>query len=137
MALDDIQPNGESVKKHLLDKHPPGCPATVAALSKEPPAAQPHPVVYDQIDGPMVRATVQRLSGSAGPSGFDAKGWKRVCSSFHSTSDGLCTAIAGATRRLCSSYVHPEGISALVACHLIALNKSPSIRPIGIGKTLR
>ena len=137
LVLDDIQPDGESVKKHLQDKHPPGCPATVSALSKEPPAPQPHPVIYDQIDGPLVRATVQGLSGSAGPSGFDAKGWKRVCSSFHSTSDDLCTAIARATRRLCSSYIDPEGISALVACRLIALDKKPGIRPIGIGETLR
>ena len=60
-----------------------------------------------------------------------------MCSSFHSTSDDLCTAIARATRRLCSSYIDLEGISALVACRLIALNKNPGIHPIGIGETLR
>ena len=109
----------------------------LAILQVHPPAPQPQPVIYDQIDGPLVRATVQGLSGSAGPSGFDAKGWKRVCSSFHSTFDDLCTAIARATRRLCSSYIDPEGISALVACHLITLDKNPGIRPIGIGATLR
>ena len=48
---------------------------------------RPGPITLFQGDGPLVRATVQGLSGSAGPSGFDAKGWKRVCSSFHSTSD--------------------------------------------------
>ena len=62
LALNDTQPDGESVMKHLLDKHPPGRPATPSALSKEPPAAQPHPVVYDRIDGPLIRATVQCLS---------------------------------------------------------------------------
>ena len=38
---------------------------------------------------------------------------------------------------LCSSYVDPLGIEALVACRLIALDKCPGIRPIGIGETLR
>ena len=140
LILEDLQPDGESVKKHLQDKHPPGRPATASALSKEPPAPQPHPVIYDQIDSPLVQATVQGLSGSAGPSGFDAKGWKRVCSFFHSIFDDTVkggTAIAKATRRLCSSYIDPEGISALVACRLIALDKNPGIRPIGIGMTLR
>ena len=125
------------MNEHLLEKHPPGIPATPSAISEEPPTIQPHPVVYDQIDGPLIRSTVQCLSGSAGPSGFDAKGWKRVCSSFHSASDDLCTAIARVTRRLCSSYIDPQGISALVACRLVALDKCPGIRPIGIGETLR
>ena len=72
------------------------------------------------------------MSGAAGPSGLDAKGWKRMCCSFHKDSDNLCSAIANLTRRLCCTYVNPDGISALVACRLVALDKNPGIRPIGI-----
>ena len=40
-------------------------------------------------------------------------------------------------RRLCTTYVDPGGISALVACWLIALNKCPGVRPIGVGEVMR
>ena len=40
-------------------------------------------------------------------------------------------------RRLCSSYVDPEGLKSFVACRLIALDKDPGVRPIGIGEVLR
>ena len=68
---------------------------------------------------------------------MNAKGWKRMCSSFHRTSNELCEAIARLTRRICSTYVDPRGISSLVASRLIALDKSPGIRPIGVGEILR
>ena len=40
-------------------------------------------------------------------------------------------------RRLCTSSVRPESVSALVACRLIPLNKNPGVRPIGIGEVPR
>ena len=52
-------------------------------------------------------------------------------------SDELCDAIAKLARRLCSSYVDPQGISSLTACRLVALDKRPGVRPIGVGETLR
>lgn len=50
---------------------------------------------------------------------------------------GLCTVIVKVTRRLCSSCVHPHAVPPLTACHLTALDKSPGIRPIGVGEALR
>ena len=137
LSLDAIQPDGRSVKDHLLDKHPPSKPVDPTAISDMPPATAPHPIVFDQIDGPLIRSTVQQMSGSAGPSGLNAKEWKKLCSSFHRASDDLCQAIAKLTRRLCSTYVDPCGISPLIACRLIALDKCPGVRPIGVGETLR
>ena len=31
-------------------------------------------------------------------------------------------------------YVDPRGLASFVACQLIALNKSPGVRPIGVGE---
>ena len=78
-----------------------------------------------------------KSDGAAGPSGLNAEAWKRLCSLFSQSSVDLWNAIASVTRRLCSTYVDPKGLSALVACRLIALDKCPGIRPIGIGETMR
>ena len=40
-------------------------------------------------------------------------------------------------RRLCTTDVHPDGLTAFVACRLIPLNKNPGVRPIGIGEVPR
>ena len=39
--------------------------------------------------------------------------------------------------KLCTVSVNPDGISALVACRLLPINKSPGIRPIGVGEVPR
>ena len=51
-------------------------------------------------------------------------------------SHDLCSALAAVGRRLCSSLVNPESISALVACRLIPLDKCPGVRPIGVPRRL-
>ena len=63
--------------------------------------------------------------------------WKRLCSSFGSYSTDLCNAVASVTRRICSTYVDPDSIEALVASRLIALDKCPGIHSIGVGETVR
>ena len=63
--------------------------------------------------------------------------WKRLCTSFRSHSSDLCDAIASLTKRICTAYLDPKGLEAFVACRLIALDKCPGVRPIGIGETLR
>ena len=60
-----------------------------------------------------------------------------MCTSFKQVSWDLCSAIAGVARCICTKSVDPEGLSTLVACRLIPLNKCPGIRPIGVGEVLR
>ena len=48
-----------------------------------------------------------------------------------------CNAVASVTRRICSTYVDPDSIKALVTSCFIALDKCPGIRPIGFGETVR
>ena len=73
------------------------------------------------------------MTDAAGPSGVDATGWRRFCTSFKASRD-LCHSLASVARRLCTSYVHPTGLTALVAGRLIALDKNPGVRPIGVGE---
>ena len=41
------------------------------------------------------------------------------------------------TKRIATTLVNPEGLSAFVACRLIPLDKCPGVRPIGIGEVPR
>ena len=68
---------------------------------------------------------------------MDAFGWRRLCTSFQGASDDLCCSLALVARRLCTYKVDPDGIVAMVACRLIALNKCPGVRPIGVGEVMR
>ena len=40
-------------------------------------------------------------------------------------------------RRISTTIVDPQGLAPLLACPLIALDKNPGNRPIGIGETIR
>ena len=88
------------------------------------------------IDGLTTKSAATRVKGAAGPSGLDARAWCRLCTAFQKSSDNLCNAVVSVARRLCTSYVDPSDLSAYTACCVIALDKNPGVRPIGVGEVL-
>ena len=68
---------------------------------------------------------------------MDVASWRKLCTSFRSASDSLCDALAAVARRLATTFVDPVCLSAFTACRLIALDKCPRVRPIGIGEICR
>ena len=138
LSLDD-QMGEETVRDLLRAKHPAPREVQVEALICSESLTEPdvHPVLFDNITGDTIRAAALRAKGSAGPSGVDAAGWRRLLCSFHRESKDLCSAVAALAKRLCSTYVDPDGILAYLACRLIPLNKNPGVRPIGVGEVLR
>ena len=126
------------VLDELKKKHPVGRPVSSEVLL--PPPVQDrafHPVIFDVLDGSAIRSAALQTRGTAGPSGLDAHGWRRLCTSFQRASNDLCEGLASVARRLCTSFVDPAGISGLVAGRLIALDKNPGVRPIGVGEVVR
>ena len=119
-----------------MSKHPPSNPSSPDTLETGV-SQEVHPVVFDTIDAALIRSTALNTKGAAGLSGVDAYTWRRMCSSFKSSFSGLCHSIALAAERLCATLVDPECIAPLLACRLIALDKNPGVRPIGIGDTAR
>ena len=93
-----------------------------------------NPIIFDSLDADMIKQTTLHTNGPTGPSGLDAHAWSGLCSSFKSASTALCVALACVGRRLASSDVNPEGVSAFVGCHLVSLDKCPGVRPIDIGE---
>ena len=90
-----------------------------------------------KIDAASIRTAALRTDGAAGSSGTDARDWRSICTSFHSASNDLCHSLALLARRLCTVHVDPQGLAPLMACRLIALDKCPGVRPIGICETAR
>ena len=131
LRLDDLvsetTSNGET-KMHLVrdtlnDKHPLTDPT--------------NPIMFDGLNADTIFQATMHTQGAAGPSGLDAQAWRHMCSSFKSASTSLCTALPGVGKRISTTLIHPEGLSALVACRLIPLNKCPGVRPIGVGEVPR
>ena len=139
LSLDKIITSGtvsDTVRDILQKKHPPGrlVPPSSILLEASLPT---HSTLFESITGQLIRTIVIRTKGAAGPSGLDAADWRRMCSSLHDASRDLCNAVAAVGRCLCTTFVDPVGLKALTSCRLIALDKQPGVRPIGIGEVAR
>jgi hypothetical protein len=133
---DPSNPDSPSVRDTLINKHPQGQRAHPECIVPSLPE-EIHPVMFDSIDANAIRSASLRTTGSAGPSGLDAHEWRRLCTAFSGASTGLCSALSQVAKRLCTTYVDPRSVSPFLACRLIALDKHPGVRPIGIGDTAR
>ena len=97
-----------------------------------------HPVLFDQINGDMIRSAALQVNSSAGPSGVDAVGRCRMFTALQGAFKDLCDALAAAAaRRISTTFVDPAGLASFIACRLIPLDKQPGVRPIGISETIR
>ena len=134
---DSSDPSSPTVLDVLMKKHPPGQPVHPSVLIGEGEPPFVHPVLFDKIDGDVIKNAALNTKGAAGPSGLDAHCWRRLCTSFHSASRDLCHSLALFARRLCTSFVDPKALSPFLACRLIALDKCPGVRPIGICEAAR
>ena len=82
----------------------------------------------------MVRKSAVKTHGSHGPSGLYANEWRSLLRSFKSSTD-LCKTIAKLAIRIALS--HLTFLLPYNSCRLIAPDKCPGVRPIGIGEVLR
>ena len=110
-----------SVRDALNAKHPPAQPLHPECLLPLADTPAVHPVAFDVLDASVVRAALCTV-GAAGPSGIDACGWWRLCTSFRAASDELCSAIALFAGWLCTSFISPDILSPFLGCRLIALD---------------
>ena len=119
----------------LKEKHPP--PSETEGLRLQGCQETPNRVIFDMITGEMVWKRALQTHGSAGPSGLDAKGWRRLMSSTYcgSAADDLCSALAALAKKLAAT--NCRHVDALTACRLIPLDKNPGCRPIGVGEVFR
>ena len=125
-----------TVEDLLLEKHPPGQPAHASALiSGDQP--QVNAIRYEPLTAALVLKVARQCRGSAGPSGLDSDMWRRLCSSFKGPSSAMCQAIAGLARLLATQVLDPDNLIPFLSCRLVALDKQPGVRPIGISEVVR
>ncbi|XP_037792733.1 uncharacterized protein LOC119588098 [Penaeus monodon] len=129
-------PLNEDTRQMLREKHPPAreaAPETLFRGEYHPPP----PEIFESITGEKIRRHALNTKGAAGPSGLDADGWKSILSTsrFGNAAGDLSKAIADLARKLATEDC--RYIEALTSCRLIALDKRPGCRPIGIGEVLR
>ena len=96
-------------------------------------------ILYQEINGEMMREAALRTKGSGGLSGVDANGFLRMlaCKSFKKSSMNLCDSLATLARPLCTEFVDPLTIEPILASRLNSLDKgNKDVRPIGVGEVI-
>jgi hypothetical protein len=130
--------NGSGVKCTVMDvlrtKHPdPHPPHSLSLLTVDE-----LPDFEDiEITGALIHNVTFGIQGGAGPGGCDASHWHDVLLRYGSHSSSLRDAVATLSRTLANNIIQWSSIKGLLANRLIALDKNPGVRPIGIGETLR
>lgn len=126
------------VLEGLKEKHPEAAEIADESLLYGPMDHVP-PGIFDMVDEEMIYDAATKTKGSAGPSGMDAELYCRILCSKNFKSEGklLREEIAILTRNLLRKSYHPSLLEGYTSCRLIALDKNPGIRPIGIGEVLR
>ena len=140
LSLDSyvLPDNSETVRESLLKKHPPGSLTVLSAIiSGNVNSVEPVQLVIYGIDEELIRSTAIKTEGGTRPSCLDAVSWRRLCTSFKSCSTDLRRALSMVARRICTTLVDPSGLKAFVARRLVALDKCPGVRPIGIREVAR
>jgi hypothetical protein len=132
---DDIdEKTGLTVETVLESKHP-------DAREPGPDALTAYPYLPDFVDVDITEDTIEvvarRLSGAAGLGGTDAHALQQWLLRFGNSSRTLRQATAELVDWLANDFPPWAAYRALMAGRLVALDKCPGVRPIGIGETWR
>ena len=133
-----VLPLNKKTLEQLKQKHPQRRDADPDIMLPDKPE-EIHPNKFDSIDAENVRKAALKTRGGAGPSGLDADGWKRIftLNQFGDSTGDLCKTFAEVIKNLCTVENQSLSLEAFLANRLIPLEKTPGLRPIGVGEVLR
>ena len=129
-----VDTHGKTVLDVLEEKHPELREATKKAflLYEDLP-----PLVDVDVTAAHVEKVARLIQRGAGPGGTVALHWQDFLLRYGVHSERLRDAVAELARRLANTIVEWDDIRAVMASQLIALDKCPGVRPIGVGEVLR
>ena len=117
----------------LHTKHPKARPLSAACLDAYP--NNPPEMVPVDITDDVVSAVAGHLLGGAGPGGTDSVSLQHCLLRFGSASGKLRQIVAEFGEWLSNGRSPSAAYQAMMSGRFIALDKSPGIRPVGIGET--
>ena len=128
--------SGKRVLDVLRQKHPDSTIPSKSALCEV--TGSKLPLIEDvAVNGGHVLRVARMIQGGAGPGGCDSTHWQDTLMRFGAHSERLRDSVASLINRLANSIVSWQEMRALMANRLIALDKCPGVRPVGIGEALR
>jgi hypothetical protein len=147
-VTDEITVKGKTgtVLEHLETKHPPAAMPLRSALLPRPKDAAGRemelpPFQHVTITAGDIESTARRMKGGGGPGGTNSSIWSRLLLHHGAASAALREAVAELARMMTNELADEteDGnlLRALLANRLVALDKCPGVRPIGIGECLR
>ena len=135
---DQCTNTGRQVSEVLREKHPdmhvpPMENPTCAAFKEYEEVPKTVPFNFTEDD---VTWVASKLFGAAGALGAEAMELSNWLLRFRCASEELRVAVAGLNEWMANSSPPWAAYRALMACRLVALNKRPRVRPVGIVETL-
>ena len=107
---------------------------TYTAFRKYEDVPETVPLDFTEDD---VMWVASKLSGAAGALGAESLELHNCLLCFGCVSEELRVVVASLADWMADSSPPWAADCALMACHLVALDKRPGVRPVGIGETLR
>ena len=95
------------------------------------------PMVELDVCGGHIQTVAHWLRGGAGPGGSDTGASQDWLLRYRAHSEHLRDAVACLTHVIANSLMPFHFIRALMSSRLVALDKCPGVRPVGIGECLR
>ena len=97
-----ILPLNDRTLKMLKQKHAEANEPLQEVLMQEP-TRPVHPIVYEDMDEPLILKAAMLTKGGSGPSGLDADGWRKILTSrsFGTASSDLHKTFPLFVKRLC------------------------------------
>ena len=132
---------GQPVLEVLRGKHPPMRDPAPDLEDPDRGSFEPYPSLPEpvpvEITGDVVEKVASKLSGAAGPGGTDAIDLRNWLLRHGAESEFLRNSLASIAEWLANESPPWAAYRALMACRLVALDKSPGVRPVGIGEVYR
>ena len=134
-----ILPINNDTIQMLNDKHPKGEDEQQDMILMGP-IKHIDPIIFEELTPDLIKKTAFHLNGSAGPSNLDSDQWRAILGSskYGQTGLDLAESLSRMAKILCIEQIKDyNSLDPLMACRLIPLDKSPGLRPIGMGECTR